>query len=58
VESAKEQIMKFLTDLLTPFNYSAIDTQIEKFRQLADEYKQANIAYYGEYLSSILFDGK
>lgn len=50
--------MSFLKEFLTPFDYSVIDTQIEKFRQLADEYKQANIAYYGEYLSGILFDGK
>ncbi len=37
------------------FDYSELDTQIEKLRQLAQEYKQSNRAYYGEYLSSILF---
>ena len=38
-----------------PFDYSGLDEQIEKFRRLAEEYKQDNVAYYGEYLSSILF---
>jgi hypothetical protein len=38
------------------FDYSQIDAQIEKIRRLADEYKRENRAYYGEYLSSILFD--
>jgi len=41
-----------------PFDYTCIDQQIEKFRTLALEYKKANVEYYGEYLSSILFDGK
>ena len=41
--------------LWRPFDYSGIDEQIEKFRQLADAYRQDNMAYYGEYLSSILF---
>jgi hypothetical protein len=38
------------------FDYSSIDTQIAKFRKLANEYKESNRAYYGEYLSHILFD--
>ena len=37
------------------FDYSELDAQILKFRQLAQAYKQSNRAYYGEYLSSILF---
>jgi hypothetical protein len=37
------------------FNYSELDQQIEKFRQLAEEYKKSNTSYYGEYLASILF---
>jgi len=36
-------------------DYSELDMQIDKFRQLAQDYKQSNRAYYGEYLSSILF---
>jgi hypothetical protein len=36
-------------------DYSELDRQIEKFRQLAVEYKKSNTSYYGEYLSSILF---
>jgi hypothetical protein len=38
-----------------PFDYSGIDEQIGKFRKLAAEYRRDNVAYYGEYLSSILF---
>lgn len=38
-----------------PFDYSVLDEQIEKFRRLAEEYRQDNVAYYGEYLSSILY---
>lgn len=37
------------------FDYSKLDEQIEKFRQLADAYKKDNTAYYGEYLANILF---
>jgi hypothetical protein len=48
--------MSLLKNIWKPFDYSCIDQQIEKFRLLAYEYKQANRAYYGEYLSSILFD--
>ena len=47
--------MSRLDRVWQPFDYSGIDEQIEKFRRLADEYKQDNMAYYGEYLSSILF---
>jgi hypothetical protein len=38
------------------FDYSDMDAQIAKFRKLAEEYKESNRAYYGEYLSSILFN--
>jgi len=37
------------------FDYSEIDLQIEKFQQLAEDYKKSNTSYYGEYLASILF---
>lgn len=47
--------MSRLARVLRPFDYSVIDEQIEKFRRLAQEYRQDNVAYYGEYLSSILF---
>ena len=36
-------------------DYSELDRQIEKFRQLAEEYKKSNTSYYGEYLSRFLF---
>ncbi|BCS55940.1 hypothetical protein [Geobacter sp. SVR] len=48
--------MRLLGRLWRLFDYSDIDAQIEKFRQLANEYKESNRAYYGEYLSSILFN--
>jgi hypothetical protein len=47
--------MSCLDRVWRPFDYSGIDEQIDKFRRLAEEYKQDNIAYYGEYLSAILF---
>ncbi len=47
--------MNCLEQILRPIDYSGLDVQIEKFRRLAEEYKQNNVAYYGEYLSSILF---
>jgi hypothetical protein len=47
--------MWFLKNI-APFDYTYFDQQIEKFRLLALEYKKANISYYGEYLSGILFD--
>jgi hypothetical protein len=37
------------------FDYSELDIQIEKFRQLAKEFKKSNRAYYGEELSKVLF---
>lgn len=37
------------------FDYSELDLQIEKFRELAVEYKKSNTSYYGEYLANILF---
>lgn len=37
------------------FDYSELDAQIDKFRKLAQAYKQDNAAYYGEYLSRVLF---
>jgi hypothetical protein len=37
-------------------DYSELDRQIDKFRQLAEDYKKSNRAYYGEYLSRILFE--
>lgn len=48
--------MRFLARIFSPFDYSALDVQIEKFRELAHGYRQANREYYGEYLSGILFD--
>ena len=42
--------------LLTLFPYRLLDSRIARFRELAHQYKIHNRAYYGEYLSSILFD--
>jgi hypothetical protein len=47
--------MSYLKQVWRLFDYSALDEQIEKFRSLADAYKKDNMAYYGEYLSGILF---
>lgn len=41
--------------LIILFPYRLLDSRIAKFRELADQYKQHNRAYYGEYFSSILF---
>ena len=43
-----------LLSLQGPFN--ELDQQITKFRSLAQELKDENRRYYGEYLSRILFD--
>jgi len=42
--------------LLALFPYRLLDSRIARFRELARQYKAHNRAYYGEYLSSILFD--
>jgi hypothetical protein len=42
--------------LLIMFPYRLLDSRIAKMRELADQYKNINRAYYGEYLSSILCD--
>jgi hypothetical protein len=36
--------------------YELLDPQIAKYRLLAQQYKAHNIDYYGDYLSSILFE--
>lgn len=38
------------------FPYRVLDQQIFKLRKLKQEYEAQNRAYYGEYLSKILFD--
>jgi len=35
-------------------DFSKMDEQIAKFRDLRDSYRAANRAYYGEYLAAIL----
>jgi len=42
--------------LLVLFPYRKLDDRIARFRELSNQYKESNRAYYGEYLSSILFD--
>lgn len=37
-------------------SFSDLDRQIYKFRLLAEDLKNENRRYYGEYLSRILFD--
>jgi len=33
---------------------TALDSSIEKFRELRDEYRQANRSYFGDYLFAML----
>ncbi len=35
-------------------DFSKMDEQIAKFRELRDSYREANRAYYGEYLAALL----
>jgi len=37
-------------------DFSKMDEQIAKFRKLRDSYRDANRAYYGEYLAALLED--
>jgi hypothetical protein len=36
------------------FGLTAMEKEIQKFRDLRDSYREANKAHYGEYLSSLL----
>ena len=38
----------------TIIDFSTMDEQIAKFRALRDSYRDANRAYYGEYLAALL----
>lgn len=42
--------------LITLFPYRLLDARIARFKTLAKQYEAQNRAYYGDYLSSILFD--
>lgn len=42
--------------LIILFPYRLLDSRIASMRALAKQYKDHNRAYYGEYLSSILFN--
>ncbi len=37
-------------------DFSDLDRQIEKMRELRDSYRNANVLYYGQYLASLLND--
>ena len=41
---------------LTILDFSELDQQIAKFGALRDEYRAANVAYYGEFLAGLLND--
>jgi hypothetical protein len=51
-----EATMKLSFIRLNILNFSELDNQITKFRNLRDSYREANIAYYGEYLAALLND--
>ncbi len=37
-------------------DFAPLDAQISKFRELRDSYREANRAYYGEFLAALLDD--
>jgi hypothetical protein len=41
---------------ITILDFSALDVQISKFRDLRDSYREANRAHYGEFLAALLDD--
>ncbi|MBI1920591.1 MAG: hypothetical protein HYS23_05880 [Geobacter sp.] len=48
--------MKQLFSKLRLFDFSELDRQIAKMRDLRDSYRAANLAYYGEQLAALLDD--
>lgn len=47
--------MLFLKSFFTAtMNYSCLDQQIEKFRELASAYREANAKFYGERFREVL----
>lgn len=48
--------MKRLFSKLRLFDFSELDRQIAKVRELRDSYRAANIAHYGEQLAALLDD--
>ena len=46
--------MKFSLPRFELFDFSELDRQIAKIKDLRDSYRAANRAYYGDYLASLL----
>lgn len=46
--------MKILLLNMKLFDFTALDQQIEKFRELRDSYRTANVAHYGKNLAKLL----
>ncbi len=51
-----ETNMRCLQLKIRLLDFSELDCQIMKLRELRDSYRSANIAYYGEELAAILND--
>jgi len=48
--------MKIPISALKLIDFSELDRQIQKLRELRDSYREANTLYYGEYLAALLDD--
>ena len=46
--------MKFSLPRFELFDFSELDRQIAKIKDLRDSYRAANRVYYGDYLASLL----
>lgn len=48
--------MKLLLPTIRLFDFSELDKQIAKIKELRDSYREANRAYYGDFLAALLDD--
>ncbi len=48
--------MKISLPVIKLMDFSELDKQIAKIKELRDSYRAANRAYYGEYLAALLDD--
>lgn len=46
--------MRFIFTNFSMLDFSELDKQIEKMRELRDSYRRANILHYGEHLAAML----
>lgn len=48
--------MKLSFPRIVLFDFSELDRQIDKIKELRDSYRAANRSYYGDYLAALLDD--